>query len=171
MEEWKIINEFPDYEISNLGNIRKRPNTFRCPNGRMMKKEVNKRGYEQIVISKTHRLVHRLVARAFLENPQNLPVVDHIDGNQTNNRVENLRWCTHSQNSGNAKVYGRVKIKGVYQDNKHNSFRARIQCDGERICIGSYETKEEAGRAYDLKALELFGQFAKLNFPLSDYIN
>ena len=65
-------------------------------------KKINNRGYYLVNLSvcgkvKTYQL-HRLIANAFIENPENLPVVNHKDGNKLNNKVENLEWCTHSKN-------------------------------------------------------------------------
>ena len=56
-------------------------------------------GYKKVQVSKTGYSVHRLVAETFLRNPDNLPQVDHIDGDKTNNKVSNLRWCTAKQNT------------------------------------------------------------------------
>ena len=88
MEEiWKIIESDTRYEVSNLGNIR---NT---KTKRLRKLEMNEKGYLRVKLDKQYR-VHRLVALAFIENPENKPEVDHIDGDKRNNKVDNLRWVT-----------------------------------------------------------------------------
>jgi hypothetical protein len=91
--------------------------------------------------------------------------VDHIDGNGLNNKKENLRIATHQQNNFNKKPYAnnKVGLKGVRED--RGKFIATITHNYKTIYIGSYKTKEEAGIAYDKKALECFGDFAYLNYP------
>ena len=90
MEIWKPILELPGYSVSNKGRVRK------DDTGQIMALSKNS-GYCRITISKH---VHRLVAKAFLENPKDETKcwVDHIDGNRSNNNVENLRWVTPSEN-------------------------------------------------------------------------
>lgn len=91
-EEWKVIESFPDYSVSNLGNIRHNKS------GKSMNKTCDEKGYEYIVF----RLrVGREVAKAFCENPENKPFVDHINRIRHDNRAENLRWATMSENNLN----------------------------------------------------------------------
>ena len=89
MEIWKPIEELPGYSVSNKGRVRK------DSNGQIMVLSKNG-GYCRITISKH---VHRLVAKAFIEQPDNEKCwVDHIDGNRGNNNADNLRWVTPSEN-------------------------------------------------------------------------
>lgn len=113
MEIWKIINEYPEYEVSTYGNIRSIDRSFIDSMGRKYHKkgqllklnyQTDKDGYTQVMVSlwsnkKYHRLlVHRLVAKAFIPNPNNLPQINHKDEDSTNNYVDNLEWCTCKYN-------------------------------------------------------------------------
>lgn len=94
-EEWRLIKDTEDFYISNKGRFRK--------GNKLRKICIDDCGYCRCNIGKQKYRVHRLVADAFIPNPDNLPVVDHIDNNKSNNVVENLRWCTQQQNSQYAK--------------------------------------------------------------------
>jgi hypothetical protein len=94
MEEWRVINDYPNYSVSNLGNVKN--NTT----NKIMRQNV-KGGYccLSLVNNKKNYTfkVHRLVALAFLSNPDNKPTVNHKDKNRCNNKLENLEWMTHEE--------------------------------------------------------------------------
>jgi hypothetical protein len=103
------------------------------------------------------------------------PHIDHINGDGLDNRDENLRPCTVSQNIANSRgdkigkkwskykgVVFRPEVKG---DKGGKQWKVRIGFQNTVVHIGSFSTEEEAARAYDRKAVELFGEFAHVNFP------
>lgn len=109
-EEWETIKDFPNYQVSTFGNIRSVDrisvrNGNECHLSGMLLKPRNVKGYLRVVLYNGTRnkkkafLVHRLVADAFLDNPTQLPCVNHKDENGLNNRLDNLEWCDHRYNS------------------------------------------------------------------------
>ena len=114
MEIWKDIKNYEGlYQVSNLGRVRsldhirkngKKENQIYLSKGRILKAAVQKKGgYVFVVLSKDGKTkgyrVHRLVADAFIDNPNNYRCVNHKDENKTNNNVNNLEWCTHKYNN------------------------------------------------------------------------
>jgi len=93
MEIWKIFrsNQRSTWEVSNLGRIKR--------DGQIINVKLNKFGYQY---KSNIRLVHRIVAIAFIPNPLNKPEVNHINGIKIDNRVENLEWATRSENNKHA---------------------------------------------------------------------
>ena len=110
MENWKAIAGYEGYyEVSNLGNVRSIPHEVctkggvkRMSPGRNLIQKKARNGYMRVHLSKEgearYHAVHRLVATAFVFNPDNLKQVNHKDENKANNQAENLEWCTRSYN-------------------------------------------------------------------------
>lgn len=103
-EEWRDIVGYEGlYQISNLGRI-KRLVSPKCKKERLLAitKDL-KYGYCRVLLSKENKarrfLIHRLLAEHFIPNPENKPCIDHINGVRDDNRIENLRWCTHLENN------------------------------------------------------------------------
>lgn len=94
-EIWKPIKNY-NYEVSNLGNVRN------IKTKRVLKPEYSNKGYACVQLIKNHKIkkfrIHRLVAKLFIPNPDNLPEVNHKDEDKSNNCVENLEWCNKSYN-------------------------------------------------------------------------
>lgn len=153
-EVWKDIPDYEGlYQVSNLGNVRSL-NYKRTNEIRVLKLCTHKSGYKYThlckdKVSKNYR-IHRLVAEAFLPNPNNLPQVNHKDENKQNNCVDNLEWCTAEYNTNygtrNERVRGKMsgdnncktmlgkfgkehhRSKIVYQYTKDGKFIKRWEC-------------------------------------------
>lgn len=113
MEVWKSVLGYEDiFEISDLGNLRNKKT------GRILKQHINKAGYATVATKIGGRKgrnvcfkIHRLVATAFVPNPENKPEVNHIDGNKKNNAKWNLEWNTSKENVEHAHATGLVTVR------------------------------------------------------------
>ena len=115
-----------------------------------------------------HRMLrlHRLIMGFDFGDPRE---VDHWDGNGLDNRRQNLRPATDTQNCQNAKPHkAHRRFKGAYA--RSTSWQASIQVNKQSLALGSFPTEEEAARAYDFAAIIHFGEFARLNFKDSRYL-
>lgn len=132
------------------GNLwRKTPNYYRKCN-------LASKNYFLVLIEDEIHLVHRLI---WLIHYGKLPFdqIDHINGNRTDNRIQNLREATNQENSFNKPTSGTSGFKGVYRQN--NRWRAKIMLDGKSIHLGYFDSAEEAAEAYNKKAKEIHGEF------------
>ena len=122
---WKPIGNSLDYFISDDGQVKQI-----CENGeeRILHSTPDSSGYLHVCIESTSMLVHRLVAKAFIPNPHNYTDVHHRNGNRTDNRAENLMWCSHKRHMG-----------------KHNGIPI-VHLNEDRELIGEYSSAAEAHR-------------------------
>lgn len=119
--------------MSNFGEV------FSVRNNRLLTGRKDNAGYVLVCLSKNnktvHRRVHRLVAQAFIKNPNNWPVVNHKDGNKSNNNVNNLEWCTEKYNAKHAHI--------VLKSFKKTGCRGRVLC----VETGDvFESTQDVGR-------------------------
>jgi hypothetical protein len=158
MEEYRIINNFENYEVSNLGNVRN------IKTKKILKTDI-KNGYKYITLMKDLKNCknynHRLVALTFIDNPENKLHVDHIDNDRLNNNVINLRFATSQENNRNSLISSRNTsgYKGVSFHKKTQKWWARIMIDGIEISLGLFNNIEEARQARIIKANAAFGIF------------
>jgi hypothetical protein len=149
MEEWKTIEDFPNYEVSSWGNVRNKKRS------RALKPKIHTSGkyithevilYNEDYPTGKHMRNHRLVALAFIPLVEGKDCVDHIDANPLNNRVENLHWVDKSENGLNPKNKVRSDNKlGERNISKHrDGFALWFQRNGIQIYGGVYKTLEEA---------------------------
>ena len=97
---------FNDYEIDENGNV------YSYKSNKYLTPQLDRYGYLYVTIKSKHYKVHRLVAKAFLDNPDNKPCIDHIDRNKLNNHYSNLRYVTPKENSNNENTINHLKNIG-----------------------------------------------------------
>ena len=159
LELFKPIDGYDNYFVSNFGNIKN------SKTNKILKQKTEKNGYKRIGLfingNRKMFLIHRLVGKAFLENPDNKPMIDHIDENKSNNNVKNLRWATNQDNLANQgkKKNNTTGFKGISYNKQKNKYSARICINRISQFLGYFETVEEASRCYEVKAKEIHKDF------------
>ena len=155
-EMWKDVDGYEGrYQISNLGNVK----SIIHNKERIKKRTIDSRGYYIVSLAKQGKsrsyLVHRLVAQAFIPNPQHLPVVNHIDGNKKNPCADNLEWCSYQENHDHALRTGLIDLE--YNQRKlkegmdirrqwlkeHKVLQVALSKETDADCIAMLETKAD----------------------------
>ena len=186
IEIWANVLELP-YEVSNFGNVKRVSNMpYKHKNREYIKPYLNNKGYMCINLyknSKVHKFqVHRLIAVYFLPNPNNLPEINHIDGNRLNNDIDNLEWCTRQQNMQHAwdtglfiNRHANASIKrkkstskyiGVSWSKQRQRWCVYVGFNKKHYGVGRFINEIDAAIAYDnfIKEKNLLKEGYKLNF-------
>lgn len=153
MEIWKDIQGYEGYQVSNEGNVK----SLKYGKEKILTPTINGRGYYHTVLRKdcksTTVYIHRLVAQAFIDNPNNYPQVNHKDENKTNNAVSNLEWCTRSYNMNYGTAIQRMIANTDYKARTANTdYKARTaNTDYKAIAVknGKKVLCIETGKIYD----------------------
>ena len=166
-EIWKDIQGYEGfYQISNLGNVKSLERVVDKGNGilqhrkeRIMNKRESVDGYyvAKLNVNKKSKsiAIHILVARHFIDNPNNYPEVNHKDCNRKNNQVDNLEWCTHQQNVEHSKQLGHYKTKsGCDNPNyKNDTLKIKYKNNPTLAKINNSRPREQNGRCVKIRMI------------------
>ena len=139
--ETVVIDDYPKYSIGKDGSI------MNNETGHVMNPHISKFGYYRVKLARKEHFLHRLLAKAFIPNPDNKPFIDHINRNKLDNTLENLRWATSCENNQNHSLQKNNKLKEQYISkhvvNGHTYYRFTRTINYKRI-EKSFKTLEEA---------------------------
>jgi hypothetical protein len=142
--EWRVIASHPAYEVSNTGLVRR--------GERVLKSRIRGRYYAGAILCmngiETSHMVHRLMALAFIPNPDNKEMIDHINRIKTDNRIENLRWASRSEN-----IINTARREHLHIYPHHGGHRVRIRRDNRFVYDKWFNTLDEAVINRDIAGL------------------
>ena len=157
VEVFRSIDGYKSYAISTFGRVKN------VKTGKILKARNDKYGYLRVNlyeyrVMKTHK-IHRLVANAFIDNPNNKQCVDHKNNDKTNNHINNLRFATSNENQHNRKLSNNNTsgYKGISWHKRVKKWYAQIKIDGISIHIGYYDDLDDAKTARINRANQAFG--------------
>ena len=140
-EEWRALHSFEHYYVSSLGRVASvRNNTARLL--RLTRQTYRNRTYAYVCLMESGKRrkvrVHRLVAEVFLSNPHNFKEIDHINNDGTDNRISNLRWCTHKENMNNPITAEIQKRYRTFDPDRPDAKKWINRHEGERKRVGQF---------------------------------
>ena len=180
MEEiWKDIEGYDGaYEVSNLGRVKsvaRMPNDAkgrRHPVGERLLRVRDRKGYDVVTLSKDGELktfcVHRLVAQAFIPNPDRLQVVNHKDENPKNNRADNLEWCTVSYNTSYGT--GTARQASTRRERDNYPTKAVVQRDFDGNFIAEFKSLSDASKATGIDKALISKSCKRINRTAGGYV-
>ena len=166
-EIFKTIKDYPNYKVSNFGNVKsmerkvRNKDGFRTVKERILKPGVGTRGYYYIILSENNkqknRTVHQIVAEAFLNHKACMYklVINHINHNKLDNRAENLEIVTQRTNTNQKHLISTSKYTGVNWDKKSSKWKASIHIKGENKYLGLFINELEASNTYQKALVKL----------------
>jgi hypothetical protein len=167
MLTFERVNELFSYD-PDTGALTRKKNHWKAKKGDMVGS--NNDGYLVVSIDD---VVHRCHRVAWLLHTGSLPKneIDHINGIRSDNRFENLRDATRSENAKNTKIHktSTTGIKGVTWDKPSKKWRSMICCDNKLHYLGLFERVEDAMKCYEKAAIEMHGEFANLDSHRAAY--
>ena len=191
-EEWKTIKDYPNYMVSNYGRVKKKSYIHHHSDGRVfhnkerIKKQTASKGYLMVRLFRSDDLshkgslekTHRLVAMAFIPNPENKPYIDHINTIRHDNRVENLRWCTSKENANNPLTLekNRESSRRSYEDgsralkvslSKKKMFGDKDFMEKFKKKMNSNEVKEKMRRTSCCKRVKMTDKYGNVRYFFS----
>lgn len=170
-EFWKPIKGYEGlYEISTQGKVKSLNYRGLGVEGTLSEASLSA-GYKYVVLSKngvtSNKLIHRLVAEAFLPNLQSLPEINHIDENKGNNHRSNLEWCTHKYNSNYGTRLSRFKET---RRNNAKGFKA-VKCSNGKTYSSTKEAARELGLFASNIRNQLIGKYKQVKGLTFEYVN
>ena len=164
-EEWKQYEDTV-YMVSNLGRVKR---TYKNGRTSFVRGTITRQGYIKMELvrrpTRIDKLIHTMVAECFIDNPENKPIVDHINQVKSDNRACNLRWVTYSENQQNITPLrannssGCVGIHSRQVKGEHVSWVVRISLNNKRIHIGDFKEFDDAVKARREAEKKYFGEY------------
>lgn len=160
-EIWRpIIGYESMYQVNNIGRVRSVKTTYKKKRP-YLSHHIDKYGYPYVILTSHSKSrcfrIHRLIAQAFIPNPENKPEIDHIDGNKMNFNIDNLRWCTRKENMNNVITKKRISISKMGKRPSIYTISKLKESSSKPLVVLSKEGNEIERFESAVKASEIYG--------------